>query len=133
MLARAERLVAAAAALTAEPLPPARALAEGNAHLNAALLAALFRACPALDALAAAGERAQLAAWLEDYSLEARTLVCSTLVCCYLCLPVTLVGYACIWDWTCCERMQLAAWLEEYSRRRARSRLGTWLCRPMFS
>ena len=72
MLARAERLLGAAAALTREPLPPARAVAEGNAHLNAALLVALFRARPALDALAAAGERSQLAAWLEEYSLEAR-------------------------------------------------------------
>lgn len=72
VLARAERLLGAAAALTREPLPPARALAEGNVPLNAALLAALFRARPALDALAAADERSQLAAWLEECSLEAR-------------------------------------------------------------
>ena len=30
--------------------------------------------CPALGALAAAGERSQLAAWLEDYTLEAPML-----------------------------------------------------------
>jgi hypothetical protein len=65
----------AAAALTAEPLPPARALAEGNAPLNAALLAALFRAAPGLGAPGLGpglgpGPPAPLAAWLEEYALE---------------------------------------------------------------
>jgi len=66
---------AAAAALTPEPLPPARALAEGNVALNAALLAALFRAAPGLGAPGPGpglgpGPPAPLAAWLEEYALE---------------------------------------------------------------
>ncbi|KAK9845228.1 hypothetical protein WJX81_000548 [Elliptochloris bilobata] len=70
LLARAEAVRTAAAEVTSEMLPPARAIAEGNAHLNVVLLAALFRARPALGALGAAGEQTQLAAGLEEYSLE---------------------------------------------------------------
>lgn len=112
LLARAEAVHAVAAALTAEPLPPPRALAQGNAHLNAALLAALFRARPALDSAAAAVQQRQLAAWLEEYSMEVSTLLVpsrgraalSAQVC------MALGGYD---PWSA--EGLWAAWLEEYA------------------
>ena len=72
LLARAESVLAAARQLTSEPLPPARALAEGNADMMLALLAALFRARHGLGdaAAAAAGQLQSFAQWLEEYDVR---------------------------------------------------------------
>lgn len=70
-MSRAEAVLAAARQLTAEPLPPARGLAEGSPELGGALLAALFRARHGLGPGAGAdAQLSQFAQWLEEYDVQ---------------------------------------------------------------
>ena len=72
LVARAETVLAAARSLTAEALPPAQGIAEGNANMLLVLLAALFRAHHGLERAAAAlsGHMSQFAQWLEEYDVQ---------------------------------------------------------------
>lgn len=72
-MVRAEGVLRAVGSLTAEPLPPARSIAEGNDDMVLALLAALFRARHGLERAAAAlaGHMSQFAQWLEEYDVQA--------------------------------------------------------------
>lgn len=72
LVARAASVLEAAAAMTSDPLPPARAIAEGNADMMLVLLASLFRARHGLHeaAAAVAGHMSQFAQWLEEYDVQ---------------------------------------------------------------
>jgi hypothetical protein len=72
LVARAATVLETAQTLTHDPLPPARAIAEGNPDLIMALLASLFRARHRLEKAAAAlsGHISQFAQWLEEYDVK---------------------------------------------------------------